>query len=194
MKRRRAHQPPMASFQTVKCTWSPGPASNGTVFQTSVLLALSVWLPGGISRVSVWPNRSWPTCFPSTEQRICRDCSSHVAVRWTVSRAAAGAWPLSSGADMTSGQGRPGVADQIGGGLRRIGERGEVTHLPSRLGVALAVEVEPDARPRQRLRPTRLAVLPEIAEQVGHGRRPQQIGRAERQAADRAELLLELAG
>ena len=43
-------------------------------------------------------------------------------------------------------------------------------------------------------RPVRLAVRPQIAEQVGHRRRLQQLGRAERQAADRAQLLLELAG
>ena len=33
---------PSGSFQTVKCTSSPGAASNGTVFHTSVLLPLRV--------------------------------------------------------------------------------------------------------------------------------------------------------
>ena len=37
-------------------------------------------------------------------------------------------------------------------------------------------------------------VCPEVAEQVRHRRRAQQLGRAERQAADGAQLLLELAG
>ena len=37
-------------------------------------------------------------------------------------------------------------------------------------------------------------VPPQIAEQVRHRRRLQQLGRSERQAADRAQLLLELAG
>ena len=37
-------------------------------------------------------------------------------------------------------------------------------------------------------------VVPEIAEKIGHRGRLQQIGRAERQPADGAQLLLELAG
>jgi hypothetical protein len=81
MNSRRAHNPPIASFQTVNCTCSPGAASNGTVFQTSVLLALSVWLPGGMSRVRVCPNSSWPAYVPSIEHRIWRVCWSHAAVR-----------------------------------------------------------------------------------------------------------------
>src|SRR5262245_27708697 len=42
--------------------------------------------------------------------------------------------------------------------------------------------------------PIGLSHLPEIAEQIGHCGRPEEIGRAERQPADCPELLLKLAG
>src|SRR4026208_2422597 len=48
-------------------------------------------------------------------------------------------------------------------------------------------------RDRTGCRPVGLAVLPEITEKVSHCRGPQELGRAERYAADCAQLLLELA-
>src|SRR5947207_4049924 len=43
-------------------------------------------------------------------------------------------------------------------------------------------------------RPVWLAILPNITEQVRHGGRTNQVRRAERQSANRADMLLELAG
>ena len=64
-------------------------------------------------------------------------------------------------------------------------------------GRPLAVEVERDARiAAQGGVPPRLAagLGPQVAEQVDHRRRHHQVGRAQRQAAEGAHLLLELAG
>ena len=45
----------------------------------------------------------------------------------------------------------------------------------------------------ERLRPIGFPTLPNIAEEIRHRRRAQNFGRAQRQTADRAHLLLELA-
>ena len=57
----------------------------------------------------------------------------------------------------------------------------------------LAVQVQLDVGKRTPP-PSPARLPPQIAQQVGHRRRPQQFGRAQRQAADGAQLLLELAG
>src|SRR5262249_58579641 len=76
---------------------------------------------------------------------------------------------------------------------RRCTERRQVAHLPAQPGCGLTVQVELDVRKGEGRRPVRLAAFPDVAEQVRHRRRLQQLGRPERQTADRAQLLLELA-
>ncbi len=69
-----------------------------------------------------------------------------------------------------------------------------MAHLPSGPGLGFAVQVQGNAGGCQRRRPFGFAPLPLVAEQVRHGRRAQHRGRPERQAADGADLLLELTG
>src|SRR5690606_5425270 len=70
----------------------------------------------------------------------------------------------------------------------------EVSHLPSGTRSALAIQVEVDAGDLQRGAPVRLAVGPDVAEDVDHGRGGAEVGGAERKIADRTDQLLELAG
>ena len=70
-----------------------------------------------------------------------------------------------------------------------------MAHLPARGGGSLAVEVKLDAGVGPECGvPAGLAVGPEVAQQVDHGRGHDQVGRAQRQTAEGAHLLLELAG
>ena len=75
-----------------------------------------------------------------------------------------------------------------GGGLGGVGERGQVAHLAAGPGVVLAVQVQLHVRQRERLGPARRGRRPQLAHQVGHRGRAQQVGRAERQATHRAQL------
>ena len=68
----------------VKCTCVPDGARKSTVFHTSVLFARSLWLPGEISHVNVWPYRSSAIRFPSSEKITCRCFTSCSDVRWIV--------------------------------------------------------------------------------------------------------------
>ena len=80
------------------------------------------------------------------------------------------------------------------GRLDRRADDGQVPHLAAGAGPVLAVEVQAQAGLGQRRLPVGRPGLPEVAEQVGHGRRRHEtFGRAQRQAADRPQLLLELA-
>src|SRR5919205_51971 len=78
--------------------------------------------------------------------------------------------------------------------LGRRGERGEVAHLAPLARLGLAVEVQLDVGEGGGRAPVGLALGPEVAEEVRHRRRAQKLGRAEREVADGAQLLLELAG
>src|SRR5436305_8232857 len=71
---------------------------------------------------------------------------------------------------------------------------GQVAHLAAGTGVGLAVEVELDLGEAAGSRPVRLATGPEVAQEVRHGGGAEELGRAQWQAADGPELLLELAG
>ena len=73
-------------------------------------------------------------------------------------------------------------------------KRRQMPHFPPHARRRFPVEMQLDVRHGQRRGPIGLAVLPEVAQQVGHGRRPQQFGGAQRQPADGPHLLLELAG
>ena len=59
-------------------------------------------------------------------------------------------------------------------------------------GCVFPVQVELHVRESTGGRPVRLALGPQLPEQIRHRCRLQQLGRAEREAADRAHLLLEL--
>src|SRR5438477_9682231 len=78
-------------------------------------------------------------------------------------------------------------------GVGCAGERSQMAHLSSGPGRWFAVQMKFDVRQRERRLPVRLAAVPQVAEQVRHRRRLQHLGRTERKAADRAQLLLELA-
>ena len=78
------------------------------------------------------------------------------------------------------------------GGRRRQG--GGVAHLAAWPRLGLAVEVQLDVWERAQRGPVGLARRPQVAQQVHHRRRRELARRAERQAAHRAHLLLELAG
>ncbi len=67
-------------------------------------------------------------------------------------------------------------------------------HFPPYAGRLFPVEMQFDTRHSQRSSPIGFAVLPEIAQQIGHRGRPQQLGGTERQPANGPRLLLELAG
>src|SRR5436305_713358 len=70
---------------------------------------------------------------------------------------------------------------------------GQVAHLAAGPGVGLAVEVKLDVGEVAGGLPVRLAAGPEVAEEVRHGGGAEELGRAQRQAADGPEPLLELA-
>ncbi len=74
------------------------------------------------------------------------------------------------------------------------GKRGQMAHFSARAGVGLAIEMQFKVRKLKRPGPIRFTILPQISEQIRHRRRPQVFGRAKRQAANRAKLLLELRG
>src|SRR5437773_1644426 len=80
----------------------------------------------------------------------------------------------------------------FGGGWRH---RSEMSHLSTGKRALLAIEMQLDTRiDGESSGPFRLAISPEISQQIGHrhGREKRYISK--RQAADGAELLLELAG
>src|SRR5215210_9122399 len=78
--------------------------------------------------------------------------------------------------------------------LRRRPQRRQVAHLPAGPRRGLAVEVELDLGKAAGGGPIGLAVLPEVAQEVRHGGGAQELGRAQGEAGDGPELLLELAG
>src|SRR5205085_7064670 len=73
-----------------------------------------------------------------------------------------------------------------------VGKRGEMAHLAPRARLVFAVEVEFDVGRGAGPQPVGCALLPEVAEQIGHRGRTKLFGRTERQPADGAHLLLEL--
>src|SRR5690625_3472201 len=90
--------------------------------------------------------------------------------------------------------GGPGAAYQL---LRfgcRLRERAQVAHLAARPRLILAVQVQLHPAVSEHGGPVRIGCAPQLTEQVGHRRRRDEIGRAERQATHRPDVLLELAG
>ena len=81
---------------------------------------------------------------------------------------------------------------QFGGGFGRVGENGEVPHLAAGTGFAFAVEVKFEAGGLEGRRPVGVPVLPDFAEEVGHGGGFNLFGGTEGEAADGADLLFEL--
>ena len=68
----------------------------------------------------------------------------------------------------------------------------EMTHLAAGPRLGLAVEMQAHAGSPQRFGPARLARQPHVAQEVDHGHRTQEPGLTQGQAAESAELLLEL--
>ena len=68
-----------------------------------------------------------------------------------------------------------------------------MAHLAARTSRRLSVQVKLHGGKGQRRGPVRFAALPEIAKKIGHRRGLEKFRRTERQPADRAHLLLELA-
>ena len=69
-----------------------------------------------------------------------------------------------------------------------------MAHLAARARLGFAVEMQLHIRIAQCRGPIRLAIFPEVSEQIGHRSGTTKFGGTKRQAADRAHLLLELAG
>src|SRR4030095_11198785 len=69
-----------------------------------------------------------------------------------------------------------------------------MAHLPARPRLRLSIEMQLDVRESAGRRPVRFALCPQGSEKIRHPRWSEQLGRPEREAADRAHLLLELAG
>src|SRR4051812_25863361 len=78
--------------------------------------------------------------------------------------------------------------------LHRRLQGGQVAHLAAGPGFRLAVEVELDVGEAAGGLPVGLAAGPEVAQEVRHGGGAEELRRAQRQAADGPQLLLELAG
>src|SRR5205085_4372456 len=76
--------------------------------------------------------------------------------------------------------------------VSRVSKCGEVAHLAAPAGFVFTVEVELDVGHGAGSAPIGCALLPEVAEQIGHRGRTELFGRTERQPADGAHLLLEL--
>src|SRR5947209_7353387 len=126
---------------------------------------------------------------PSTTRHVFSPCSSAP----TRSTACTTRLKISSSAGARARERVARGQRRARGLFRTGGERGEVSHLSRGPCLRLAVEVQLDRGERESGAPVRLALVPEVAEQVRHRRGAQQLGRAERQAADGPELLLELA-
>jgi hypothetical protein len=69
----------------------------------------------------------------------------------------------------------------------------QVAHLAAGPRTAFSVAMQLHVAVRERFFPLRFAALPELAEQVGHRRRPQQRRVAEWQATDGTQVLLDVA-
>src|SRR5690625_3838156 len=74
----------------------------------------------------------------------------------------------------------------------RLRERAEVAHLAARPRLILAVQVQLHPAVSEHGGPVRIGCAPQLPEQVGQRRRRDEIGRAERQATHRPDVLLEL--
>ena len=69
-----------------------------------------------------------------------------------------------------------------------------MAHLPARPRIGFAIQVQFQFRQRERRQPVGLAVPPDVAQQIRHGRGTQHFRATQWQPADRANLLLKLTG
>ena len=83
--------------------------------------------------------------------------------------------------------------DGFDGCLAAVSQRGKVTHFAARPRFVLAVEMKMNAFCSECGRPVWLTVAPDIPQQVRHRGRSKNFGGAERQAANRPDVLFELA-
>ena len=99
---------------------------------------------------------------------------------------------MKRGEQSTFSEPLPGPKNGIGRFRGRSCGSGQVPHLPSGFWLGLAVKMQFHARFGNGGGPVGLSVLPKVAQEVCHRCGAVKFGRTEREAADRANLLLEL--
>src|SRR2546421_9072374 len=90
-------------------------------------------------------------------------------------------------------KGVTGCRNRFDCGLGTLRNGGEMTHLSPWSRMMLRVKMQTNAADAESRRPVWFAVFPDIAQQIRHGSRTNQIRRAQRQSANGAHMLLELA-